>query len=129
MTTDLWMLAASVLLTWLLIMADAGPKIVGNGMTWASGNREETPEQKGLPARIGRTSANMQENLPLFGLLVLVVHVSGNADATSALGAQVFFAARVAHAAVYIAGIAYVRTALWAVSIVGMFMIASTLLG
>ena len=39
------------------------------------------------------------------------------------LGAQLFFWGRVAHAAAYIAGIAYARTAAYLVSVVGMALI------
>jgi uncharacterized MAPEG superfamily protein len=39
------------------------------------------------------------------------------------LGAQIFFWARVVYAAVYLAGIPWVRTAVWAVSVIGMLLI------
>lgn len=129
MTTDLWMLAAAALLSWGLIMAEATPGILKYGMVWASGNREDpVPEPTGWWLRLRRCSANMQENLPLFAILVLVAHVSGEADATSALGAQIFVGARLLHAATYIAGLPYLRTAIWGVSVVGMGMIATSLM-
>ena len=70
----------------------------------------------------------MNENLPLFAALVLVVHVAGKANETSALGAQVFFYARVVHTVIYAFGVPYVRTFVWAVSVVGMGMVAWPLL-
>ena len=45
------------------------------------------------------------------------------------LGAQLFFWGRVAHAVLYIAGIAWVRTAAWAVSVVGLLLIFLQLIG
>ena len=66
----------------------------------------------------------MLENLPLFTILVLVAHVAGLADGTTALGAQVFVGARALHAALYVAGIPVARTLAWSVSIVGLGMIA-----
>ncbi|MFT4624763.1 MAG: putative MAPEG superfamily protein [Myxococcota bacterium] len=128
MTTDLWMLAAAALLTWILIMADATPGILNNGIGWASGNRDVTPDPEGLHGRLHRASENMKENLPLFAVLVLVVHVAGEADPTSAIGAQVFVCARVLHAIVYAVGVPWLRTAVWGVSIVGMGMVASAML-
>jgi uncharacterized MAPEG superfamily protein len=128
MTTDLWMLVAAAGFQWALILGVATPMILSNGMPWAAGNRE-TPS-KALPtwhARLTRADQNMRENLVLFAVLVLVAHVSGEADSTSALGAQVFVAARVAHAVVYVAGVAWLRTVLWGVSIAGLGMIVSTL--
>ena len=127
MTTDLWMLVASVALTWLLIVGTATPSLLGDPK-WAAGNRDESRESsQGWQARLRRASANMNENLVLFAALVLVVSVAGKANATSALGAQVFFGARIAHAVIYVAGVPYLRTLAWAVSIAGMFMIASAL--
>ena len=39
------------------------------------------------------------------------------------LGAQLFFWGRVAHAALYIAGIPWLRTAAWLLSVVGLLLI------
>ena len=127
MTMDLWMLVASAGLCWALILADVTPSILIRGVVWSAGNREEAEDAEGVHGRIHRTNLNLQENLPLFAILVLVAHVSGEADATTALGAQIFFGARMVHAGVYIAGISFLRTAIWSVSIVGMAMIASAL--
>jgi uncharacterized MAPEG superfamily protein len=91
------------------------------------GNRDNLPEITGIWARLGRASSNLKENLPMFAILVLIAHVSGEADGRTALGAQIFFGARVAHAIIYAAGIPGLRTLSWVVSIVGMGMIASAL--
>ena len=125
MTVDLWMLVASTVLSWLLIMVAATPVVADAKV--GLGNREDLPTPTGLFGRAGRASANMKENLPMFAIVVLVAHVSGSADATSALGAQIFFGARVAHSLIYIAGIPGLRTLSWLVSIVGMGMVASSL--
>ena len=69
----------------------------------------------------------MKESLPIFAALVLVAHVSGPADATSALGALIFVGARVAHAGIYVAGVPGLRTLIWSVSVIGMGMIGSSL--
>ena len=127
MTIDLWILVASVGLTWALIMADAAPGLVSNGVAWGAGNREQAADKEGIAGRIHRTSLNMNENLPLFAILVLVAHVSGQADAMSALGCKVFLGGRLAHAAVYIAGVPYLRTAMWSVATVGTALVVSSL--
>jgi len=129
MTLDLWILVATVVFTWLLIMVDATPSILNNGLPWAVGNREETPDPDGVYGRIHRCSLNMQENLPIFAALVLVAHVSGEADAMSTLGAEIFLGARIVHAGVYFAGIPWARTLIWSVSIAGMGLIVYSLFG
>jgi len=41
----------------------------------------------------------------------------------TALGAQLFFWGRLGYAAVYVIGLPWIRTAVWAVSIVGLLLI------
>lgn len=123
MTIDLWMLLAAVGLAWVQIMLPTLHPVITN-KAWAMGNRETTVQRPPWAERAQRASSNLQENLPLFSALVLIAHVSGQADGTTALGAQVFVGARVLHAAIYIAGVPVVRTFIWAVSVAGMAMIA-----
>ncbi|MGE5146420.1 MAG: MAPEG family protein [Candidatus Eiseniibacteriota bacterium] len=87
------------------------------------GNRENLPECTGWAGRAQRAHRNMLENLVLFAALVLVAQVAGKANAMTALGAQLFFWARLVYAPVYIIGIPWVRTAVWAVSVVGLVLI------
>jgi uncharacterized MAPEG superfamily protein len=126
MTIDLWMLAASAGLTWLMILVAATPGLMAN-MKWGLGNRETPANEDGFNGRAKRAAENMKENLPLFATFVLVAHVSGSADGTSALGAEIFFGARALYAPVYWAGVPGLRTAVWAVSIVGMGLVAFSL--
>lgn len=128
MTIDLWMLLASAALQWLLILTAATPRLFGNGIMWSMSSRHA--ESKAMPPwaeRAQRASDNLAENLPLFAIVVLVAHVVTGGTATSALGAKIFFGARVAHATLYISGVPALRTAVWAVSLVGLFLVASVL--
>ncbi|HYC64584.1 MAG TPA: MAPEG family protein, partial [Reyranellaceae bacterium] len=60
----------------------------------------------------------------MFAALVLIVEVASRDNAMTALGAAIFFWARLAYAVIYVAGIAWLRTAAWFVSVVGMALIA-----
>jgi uncharacterized MAPEG superfamily protein len=129
MTTDLWILLASAGLQWALIMLAATPPLMINGIPWAVGNRQSGGKK--MPAwavRARKASDNMAENLVLFAVVVLVVHVAGAANETSTLGAQVFLGGRVGHALLYIAGVAWLRTAAWLVGVAGTLMVVSVLL-
>ncbi|WP_457323723.1 MAPEG family protein [Roseateles sp. P5_E11] len=115
-------------LTWLsalmasLIRARAWtPK----GLMLAMGNRDHMPEATPLAGRAQRAAANTLENLLFFAALALVAQASGATGERVLLGAQVFLWARVAFLAVYLAGIPYLRTAVWTVSIVGLGMMLS----
>jgi uncharacterized MAPEG superfamily protein len=122
------MLLASTALFWALIMTGANARILTNGLGWALGNRDaQGGEDPQWLQRCRRAQENLQENLILFAIVVLTVHVAGKANDTSALGAQVFFGARVAHALLYIAGVPVVRTLAWAGGITGCAMSISTL--
>jgi uncharacterized MAPEG superfamily protein len=53
----------------------------------------------------------------------LIAQIAAKADPTTLLCAQLFFWGRVAHWLIYLAGIPWLRTAAWAVSVIGMAMI------
>jgi uncharacterized MAPEG superfamily protein len=54
--------------------------------------------------------------------------VTDKTNSTTVLGAQLFFWARLTYALVYLAGIPWLRTAVWAVSVIGMLLIFVQLL-
>ncbi len=58
----------------------------------------------------------------------MIAAVAGKANATTAMGAMIFFWARLAYAVIYLIGIPWLRTFAWFVSVIGMVMIAWALL-
>ena len=93
------------------------------GLPMLAGNREGLTPCTGWAGRAARAHYNLLESLVLFAALVLVAVVAGKTNANTLLGAQIFFWARVAYAVVYIAGIPWLRTGVWFVSIVGLALI------
>jgi uncharacterized MAPEG superfamily protein len=123
MSIDIKLLIWSVALTLVqAVIAVIGAQLQV-GLPMLAGNREKMPEILGWAGRAQRAHRNMLENLVLFGLLVLVANATGKANATTALGAELFFWARIAYAVIYLAGIPWARTAAWGVSVVGLLMI------
>ncbi len=118
--------AAALTLVQLLVV------IVGASFTiplpLLAGNRETPIEGKGWLGRAQRAHRNILETLVLFAILVLVAHVTDRANATTALGAAIYFWARVAHAAIYVAGITWIRSLAFGISMVGLVMILLQLL-
>jgi len=55
--------------------------------------------------------------------LVLAAVIAEKTNSTTLLGAQIFLYARIVYALVYIAGIPWLRTGVWTVSVVGLAMI------
>ena len=97
------------------------------GLPRLADNREGLPDPTGWAGRARRAYFNMLEGLLLFAALVLVAVVAQRTNATTALGAELFFGARLVYAGIYLAGIPWVRTAVWGVSVVGLLMIFSQL--
>src|SRR5262249_53797881 len=93
------------------------------GLPTAAGNRDNMMPPAGWAGRANRAHRNLLESLVLFAILVLVAQALGKLNAMTALGAQLFFYARVAYALVYIIGIPWLRTLIWGVSVVGLVII------
>ena len=127
MTPMLTYVLLAVLLTFALAVIAVLLAIPEVGLPKLAGNRENMAELPGVAGRAQRAHHNMLESLVLFVALALVAQMANRVDDTALLGAQVFLVARVAHALVYIAGIAWLRTGVWAISIIGLAMIARAL--
>jgi uncharacterized MAPEG superfamily protein len=97
------------------------------GLMKLVGNREGMPEITGWGGRAERAHLNMVQNLVLFAALVLVAVAAGKTNDVTLLGAQIFLWSRVAYAAIYVAGIAWLRTLSWVASVVGLVLIFAQL--
>lgn len=98
------------------------------GLPALAGNRDGLTPCTGWAGRAARAHHNMLESLVLFAALVLVAVLAGKTNSTTLLGAQLFFWARLAYALVYIAGIPWLRTLVWLVSMIGLILIFVQLL-
>ena len=123
MKPELMLLVWATLLTVVQAVVAVQGAMLQVGLPALAGNREGLPEIKGWGGRAARAHRNMIENLVLFAALVLVAVAAGKTNDMTLLGAQIFLWARLAYALVYIAGIPWLRTGVWAVSVVGLAMI------
>ena len=123
MPLDLRLRVWSVALAFAQAMVAALGGIGQLGLTRLAGNREDLPAIRGWAGRAQRAHRNMLESLVLFAALVLTAHVGGKANVFTAIGAQLFFWARLVYAFVYVAGIPWLRTAVWGVSVAGLVLI------
>ena len=118
----------AVALAFVQMLLAVGGATLQVGLPALAGNREGLPPFTGWAGRAQRAHRNMLENLVLFAALVLIAVVTSKTNSTTLLGAQLFFWARLAYALVYMAGIPWLRTAVWAVSVIGMILIFVQLL-
>jgi uncharacterized MAPEG superfamily protein len=126
MTKTLMIVAELAVINWALLVAASLIKArawTPPGMKAALGNREDGLEAHGFAARTDRAGKNMLENMVLFTALVLVASVGGVNDPQVELGARIFYWARLAYIPIYMVGIPVARTAVWAISVIGMGMI------
>ena len=124
MTTELCMLMWSVVLGLLQIAIAATCSVSQRGLGWAAGARDAVlPPLTGIGGRFDRARANFLETFPLFLAVVLAAHLLQRHDHATVLGAQLYFWSRLIYVPLYVAGVAYVRTLAWAVSIVGIVLL------
>jgi len=123
MSVEMTLLVWAVALTFVQVLISAAGANLQVGLPALAGNRESVPPLEGWAGRAQRAHRNMLENLVLFVALVLVAQIAGKTNAVTALGAEVFFWARVVYVPVYLIGIPWVRTAVWGVSVVGLLLI------
>jgi uncharacterized MAPEG superfamily protein len=130
MTTDLWMLVWSAVLC-LVIPYPAVVVLLQmpGGPAWGFGNRDSSFAVPGWIERTRRAHTNMVENLAPFACLVLVAHVAGKANATTAFAAELFLAARIVYTGVYMAGIPYLRTLIFSLGVIAEFLILLQIMG
>lgn len=123
MNVELTMLVYSTALFLLIILVQAGLAIAQNGLLAQAGNRDSLPEPTVLRSRLQRLTANMQENLVMFAIVVLAAQASGVSNSTTAMAASLFFYARVAHAIVYAFGWPVIRPLFYFVGLYGIVAI------
>ena len=82
-----------------------------------------------ITARLRRAQANLFETLPLFAVAILIAcHAGGKEAELTLYGAWTYFIARVVYVPLYAAGIPYIRSMAWLVSLVGLVMVLYAIL-
>ena len=97
------------------------------GVDWNRGNRETDPPVPGWVTRTEKAQKNLLESYPLFLSLVVVLTFANKLGGMATLGALVWFAARLAHAALFMKGITGWRTGAYLVSLVGLGLMFTAL--
>lgn len=80
-----------------------------------------------FPGRAQRASQNMLQSFVPFAALVLVAEVANRTNASTGLGAEVFFATRTIYAIVALIDLPWLRTGVWCVSTLATLLILAQL--
>lgn len=124
MSTELRYLALSIVLGFAQILASSHAASIQRGYRWTASARDGIlPPLAGVAGRLERCLRNFCETFPLFLGAVLLAHLAGRFDATTTLGARLYFWARVAYVPLYALGVPLVRSLVWNVAAVGIAVI------
>ena len=124
MGTEMQMLLWSVLLGLVQLALAASFNTGQRGLAWGAGARDgEPPAVSPLAARLERAFRNFLETFGFFAVAVLLLHATGRFNAQTALGAQLYFWARVAYVPAYASGVPFVRTLVWVAALAGLLML------
>jgi uncharacterized MAPEG superfamily protein len=129
MTIEYQMLGWSVILGLVQVLLATSFAVFKYGLPWAFSNRDKVmPPLEGMGGRTQRASHNFRETFGLFAVLVVVAGALGMHSSMTERGAELYFWGRLAYLPIYMGGIIYLRTAAWAVSLVGILMLLVALL-
>jgi len=129
MTFELQVVIATTLILFVLLMFQGGLVPINHGLKWGLGSRDEARKPSALQSRTGRTIANHVEGMLLFVPLALVAEQMQLATALTAIGAGLYLGGRIGFTAFYLIGVPYMRSAAWAVSLLGILIFAIPVIG
>lgn len=129
MTTELTLLAWTLVLAIIQVLLPATIRGRETGRAYNAGPRDEPGPKVGvMTGRLQRAQANLFETLPLFAVAILITHVADRSGALTLWGAWLYFLARIVYLPLYAFGIAYVRSMVWTVSLLGLTLVLAAIL-
>jgi uncharacterized MAPEG superfamily protein len=128
MSPEIKLLGWSIFLGLAYVLIAAVLATHQRGLKWNASNRDGAEKPlTGAAARAVRANLNFLETFPFFAAAVLAVALSGRSTPHTVLGAELYLGARLAYLPIYIVGIPYLRTAVWAVAFWGLLQITEGL--
>ena len=129
MTLELQLLALSVVLGFVHIVAASHAASLQRGYRWTAGARDGVvPPLSGVAGRLDRALKNFLETFPLFAAVVLAAHLSGRHGNLTEWGVQLYFWARVAYLPLYAFGVPLIRSFVWDVAALGIALLVFAVL-
>ena len=123
MTTELWLLFWSLPLYGLYLGTQAIIYRWHYGVMFAASGRDEPPKPEGVwLARAERALKNFLETWPAFIVLALVAHLADRNDPLVFWGAMLWYTSRLAYLPLYLGGVFMIRSLVWCVSAIGLFL-------
>jgi uncharacterized MAPEG superfamily protein len=127
MTSDLWALAAAMLLAVIQLTLASVVTLRQLGGVWVAGSRDEPREVTGVSGRFVRAHRNLLEIFPQFVAALFLVHAAHSVGSLSTIGAWTFVVARLLYVPAYAFAPMGVRPLCWLAAQVGIFIIVADL--
>lgn len=130
LTSELYFAVLAAAFTSLLWAPHVAQRLLEMGL--AGGFRDplhDVPTRAPWAQRSIRAHGNAVENLVVFGLLATAIQFTGHSTAASATAAAVYFAARVAHYAIYVIGLPWARAPMFLIGWACQWVLIAALFG
>src|SRR5438477_2946185 len=98
MTTELWLLVASIILGLAQLIAASHLISFQYGYRWTASSREQDfPPLRGLANRVDQATTNFLETFPFFAAVVLLADVTNHHGLLTVIGAHLYFWGRLGY--------------------------------
>ena len=128
MTIELDLLAASIVLGIVHIIALSHLQSLQRGYRWTASSREQNVVPlSGLAGRTERALRNYLETFAFFAATILIAAVTNTHNALTIVGAHFYFWGRIVYAILYAADFPLARSLAWNVPTIGILVVVAGL--
>jgi uncharacterized MAPEG superfamily protein len=120
MTLEMKLLLWSVAFGLLQSLATGMAVTRQRGIAFGAGARDDQQPIEGVGGRVIRAFANFKETYVFFVALVLAGQVLNRHSGQTLLGANLYFWGRIAYWPLYVAGVPFLRSLVWVVTVIGL---------
>src|SRR5215472_16441643 len=130
MTAELKLLATSVVLGLVHLIASSHLISWQRGYRWTASSREEdVPPLHGLANRVDQATTNFLETFPFFAAMVLLARVTNHHSLLTVVGAHLYFWGRLGYLLAAAAGYSLLRSVLcWNAAVIGIVLLLVAIL-
>ena len=129
MSTEMTLLGWTLVLALVQIMLAASARNKETGNAYNASPRDRPGPPVGvITGRLQRAQRNLFETLPLFAAAILIAALAQREGALTYFGAWTYLLARLVYLPLYAAGIPYIRSIVWLLSLVGLGMVLYAIL-
>lgn len=122
LSTELTYLGWSVVLLLVHIVVQACSLTKDGGLAYAASARDGEVPISVVTDRLSRALRNFLETYGAFIALALALQVTGKVGGQGAMGAMIWFWARVFYVPSFALGVPYLRSLIWVVSVMGLVL-------